>query len=29
MHEFLTRFIRRASALSSVVHETYLSGEMR
>lgn len=29
MHEFLTRFIRRAATLSAVVNETYLSGEMR
>ncbi|SFP50757.1 alpha-E domain-containing protein [Tranquillimonas alkanivorans] len=29
LHEFLTRFVRDVSALSEVVHETYLSGETR
>lgn len=29
MHEFLSRFIRQTGALSTVVHDTYLSGETR
>ncbi len=29
LHDFLSRFILRAEALSDVVRETYLSGEMR
>ncbi|WP_413874428.1 alpha-E domain-containing protein [Albidovulum sp.] len=29
LHEFLSRFIRRAAKLSDAVRETYLSGEMR
>lgn len=29
LHEFLSRFIRETAALGSLVHETYLSGDMR
>lgn len=29
LHEFLSRFIREVAALGSLVHETYLSGDMR
>ncbi len=29
LHDFLSRFIRETAALGSVVHETYLSGDMR
>lgn len=29
LHEFLSRFIREAAALGSVVHESYLSGDVR
>jgi len=29
LHDFLSRFIRETAALGSVVHDTYLSGDMR
>ncbi|MBC2833913.1 alpha-E domain-containing protein [Paragemmobacter straminiformis] len=29
LHDFLTRFIKQTAALGSVIHETYLSGDMR
>lgn len=29
LHEFLSRFIREVAGLGSLVHETYLSGDMR
>ncbi len=29
LHDFLSRFIRRTAELGSVIHETYLSGDMR
>lgn len=29
LHEFLSRFIRETAVLGSLVHETYLSGDMR
>ncbi|MEN9410122.1 MAG: hypothetical protein RL216_2096 [Pseudomonadota bacterium] len=29
LHDFLSRFIRETAALGSLVHETYLSGDMR
>lgn len=29
MHEFLSRFIRQTGRLTGIVHDTYLSGEMR
>ena len=29
LHDFLSRIIREVALLGSVVHETYLSGDMR
>lgn len=29
LHEYLTRFIRRAAGLGQAVHDGYLSGEVR
>jgi len=29
LHEFLSRFIRQTAGLGAVIHETYLSGDMR
>jgi uncharacterized alpha-E superfamily protein len=29
LHEFLSRFIREVAGLGSLVHESYLSGDMR
>jgi uncharacterized alpha-E superfamily protein len=29
LHEFLTRFIGEAAALGTVIHNTYLSGDMQ
>jgi uncharacterized alpha-E superfamily protein len=29
LHDFLSRFIRETAALGSLIHDTYLSGDMR
>jgi uncharacterized alpha-E superfamily protein len=29
LHEFLSRFIRETADLAAMVHDTYLSGDMR